>query len=121
MAAPILWAPGQIALFLQENLLAHKIFRFRGGGGHFGFGGGGSADFILMGAGISLTNILAKINRNFKAEIWESRGQNPQISDVKNLVKFWGGDFPMLPISLKFKGGIDHILFREDFYFKIPP
>ena len=34
MAAPILWAPGKIAFFLQ----AHYIPCFRGGGGFF-FGG----------------------------------------------------------------------------------
>ena len=34
------------------NLHVHTIPRFRGG--YFGFGGGGSADFIFMGAGISL-------------------------------------------------------------------
>ena len=51
MAAPILWAPRKIAFFLQGNLHAHKIPRFIGGG-VFGFfwGGGGSADFIFMGA-----------------------------------------------------------------------
>ena len=32
MAAPILWAPGKIAFFLQQNLHVHKIPRFRGGG-----------------------------------------------------------------------------------------
>ena len=31
MAAPILWAPGNFGFFLQENLHAHKIPRFRGG------------------------------------------------------------------------------------------
>ena len=41
------------AFSLQENLHVHKIPRFRGGG--FGvLGGGGSADFIFMGAGIFL-------------------------------------------------------------------
>ena len=55
MAAPILWTPGKIAFFLQENRHVHKIPRFRGGG-YFGFWrGGGSADFIFMGAGIFLT------------------------------------------------------------------
>ena len=39
MAAPILWAPGKIAFFLQEDLHVHKIPRFRGGGGYFGLGG----------------------------------------------------------------------------------
>ena len=39
--------------FLQENLHVHKIPRFRGG--IWGLGGEGSADFVFMGAGISLT------------------------------------------------------------------
>ena len=43
MAAPILQAPGIFAVFLQEDLHAHKIPRFRGGG----FGGGGSANLAL--------------------------------------------------------------------------
>ena len=47
---PILWVPGKIAFFLQENLLAHKSPRFREGG-ILGLGGG-SADFIFMGARI---------------------------------------------------------------------
>ena len=56
MAAPILWAPGKNAFFLQENLHVHKIPRVFWGGGYFGFGGGGgSADFIFMGAGIFLS------------------------------------------------------------------
>ena len=55
MAAPILWTPGKSAFFLQENLHVHKIPRFLGGG-NFGLGGGGgSADFIFMGAGIFLS------------------------------------------------------------------
>ena len=54
MAAPILWTPGENAFFLQENLHVHKIPRF-GRGGNFGFWGGGSSDFIFMGAGIYLT------------------------------------------------------------------
>ena len=52
MAAPILWTPGKNAFFLQDPV--HKIPRFRGGG-ILGFGGGGgSADFIFMGARIFL-------------------------------------------------------------------
>ena len=44
------------AFFLQENLHVRKIPRFGGGGGILGLGGrGGSADFIFMGAGISLS------------------------------------------------------------------
>ena len=42
------------AFFLQENLHVHKILRFRGG--VFWVWGGGSADFIFMGAGIFLRN-----------------------------------------------------------------
>ena len=48
MGAPILWAPGIFAVFLQENLHVHKIPRFRGA---FWVGGGGSADFIFMARG----------------------------------------------------------------------
>ena len=51
MAAPILWTPRISVFFLQENLHVHKIPRFRGG---VFWVGGGSADFIFMGAGISL-------------------------------------------------------------------
>ena len=53
MAAPILWAPRIPVFFLQENLHVHRIPRFLGGG-YFGFGGGGSPDFIFVGAGIFL-------------------------------------------------------------------
>ena len=52
MAAPILWAPGIFGLFLLENPDAHKIPPFRGGGSGFFGRGGGSANFISMGAGI---------------------------------------------------------------------
>ena len=61
MAAPILWTPGKNAFFLQENLHVHKIPRF--GGGDIWFGGGGSADFIFMGAGIFLTEELYDLAR----------------------------------------------------------
>ena len=56
MAAPILWAPGKIAFFLQGNRHAHKIPRFRGGRYFVFFLGGGIADFIFMGARIFLRN-----------------------------------------------------------------
>ena len=46
MAVPILWTPGKNAFFLQENHV-RKIPPFMGG-----FWGGGSADFIFMGARI---------------------------------------------------------------------
>ena len=55
LGAPILWAPGIFAFFLQEILHVHKIPCFRGGVFWFFFFGGGSADFIFMGAGIFLT------------------------------------------------------------------
>ena len=51
MAAPILWARGKIAFFCRKTHV-HKIPRFRGV--YFGFFGGGSADFIFMGARIFL-------------------------------------------------------------------
>ena len=52
--APILWAPGIFWFFLLENPRAHKIPRFRGGGGGSCFfgRGGGSANFVFMGVGI---------------------------------------------------------------------
>ena len=55
MAAPILWAPGKIAFFLQENPMPIKFAVL--GGGVFWVCGGGvgrSADFIFMGARIFL-------------------------------------------------------------------
>ena len=53
MAAPISWAPGISAFFLQEYLHAHKFLVLGGGGvSVFFLEGGGSADFIFMGAGI---------------------------------------------------------------------
>ena len=55
MAAPILWTPGKMRSFCRKTHV-HKIPRFRGGGVFWVFGGGGgSADFIFMGAGIFLT------------------------------------------------------------------
>ena len=50
MGAPILWAPGIFAFFLQENLHVHKIPRFRGGGELF-FLGGGECGFYFGGRG----------------------------------------------------------------------
>ena len=53
MAAPISWTPGTMRPFCRKNHV-HIIPRFRGGG-ILGFGGGGgSADFIFMGARIFL-------------------------------------------------------------------
>ena len=53
MAAPILWTRGKMRSFCRKKALSIK-FRVLGGGGILGFGGGGSADFIFMGAGIFL-------------------------------------------------------------------
>ena len=44
------------AFFLLENPMSMKIPRFRGGGVFWVFGGG-SADFIFMGARIFLENV----------------------------------------------------------------
>ena len=52
MGASILWTPGKCVLSAGKTHV-HKIPRFRGGG-YFG-SGGGSADFIFMGARIFLT------------------------------------------------------------------
>ena len=51
MGAPILWAPGIFAFFLQENLHVHKIPRFRGGGGILVFLLGGECRFYFYGRG----------------------------------------------------------------------
>ena len=54
MAAPILWTPGKMRSFCRKNHV-HKIPRFRGEGVFWVLGGGGgSADFIFMGARIFL-------------------------------------------------------------------
>ena len=50
MGAPILWAPGFFACFLQENLCVHKIPRFRGGGGILGFFWGGGVPILFLWA-----------------------------------------------------------------------
>ena len=49
MAAPIVWTPGKMRSCCRKTHV-HKIPRFRGGF----WGGGGSADFIFMGARIFL-------------------------------------------------------------------
>ena len=48
MAAPILWAPGMFAFFVQEDLHAHKIPPFRGGG--IFFWGGGRVPILFLWA-----------------------------------------------------------------------
>ena len=57
MAAPIFMDAWKNASVLQENHV-HKIPRFRVGG-YFGFWGGGSADFIFMGARIFLRKVFS--------------------------------------------------------------
>ena len=47
MAAPILWARGKIAFFLQENPLSIKFLVL--GGGYFGVLGGGGCRFDFYG------------------------------------------------------------------------
>ena len=75
MAAPILWTHGKKAFFLQEKPVSIK-FLVLGGGGIFGFGGGGSADFIFMGAGIFLS--IAAIVSGYRSDsIAVSRDMGP--------------------------------------------
>ena len=60
MGASILWAPGKIRSFCRKKTHVLKIPRFRGG--YFGvLGGGGSADFIFMGARIFLMSFLGRL------------------------------------------------------------
>ena len=97
MAAPILWAPGIFWLFLVEIPHAHKIPRSRRGCWGFleGGGGGGSANFIYMGAG----NFLKFSNRSCilksqsaKLQVLVLRSEeNCQIKSVKNRCDFLGG------------------------------
>ena len=78
MAAPILWAP-RILLFLQENLHAHKIPRF-GGGGNLGGKGGRTANYFLWARGVFLNchpgriccrnNSAGNSNLQFPATVW---------------------------------------------------
>ena len=64
MGASILWTPGKCVLSAGKTLV-HKIPRFRGGG-YFGFfWGGGSADFIFMGARIFLTQFSEQLPERF--------------------------------------------------------
>ena len=68
MAARLLWAPGKMRSFCRKTYV-HKISRFRGGG-VFWVGGGGSADFIFMGAGIFL--ICSFMNLLFQKHVSET-------------------------------------------------
>ena len=61
MAAPILWTPGKMPSFCRKTSMSIKILVL--GGGDWGLGGG-SADFIFMGAGIFLiTTARSKLPR----------------------------------------------------------
>ena len=53
MGAPILWTPGKMPSFCRKTSMSIK-FLVLGGGGE-------SADFIFMGAGIFLIEILANL------------------------------------------------------------
>ena len=55
MGAPILWTPGKMRSFCRKKRMSIGFLGFRGGGGILVLGGGGSADFIFMGARIFLT------------------------------------------------------------------
>ena len=67
MAAPISWTPGKNASVLQKKTMSIKFLVLGGG---FGFwGGGGSADFIFMGAQIFLMLLwLKSYNRTYLAK-----------------------------------------------------
>ena len=49
MAAPILWAPGKNAFFLQEKTMSIKFLLLGGGGGILGFLGGGVPILFFYG------------------------------------------------------------------------
>ena len=58
MAAPSLWTPGKMRPFCRKTSMSIKFLVL--GGGEFWVlrgGGGGSADFIFMGARIFLKNL----------------------------------------------------------------
>ena len=101
MAAPILWAPGKIAFFLQEKPM--PIFFW--GGGILGLGGGGSADFIFKGARIFLVLVVIVLSKLFRAclygvlqnyrAICSKMGYRTDLSGVntvprRGIAPFWG-------------------------------
>ena len=71
MAAPIFWAPGKIAFLLQEKAMSIKFLLL--GGGILGVGGG-SADFIFMGARIFLKHLFGVVGVYFGVCFWASKG-----------------------------------------------
>ena len=63
MAAPILWTPRISAFFLQEKTsMSIQFLAFLGGGFCVLGGGGGSADFIFMGA-LGFADLLRGLQR----------------------------------------------------------
>ena len=70
MTAPILWAPGIFAFFLQENAQVHKKSRFRVflGGGFIGGGGGGECRFYFNGRG-DFSEFLTRNIANFDCHV----------------------------------------------------
>ena len=83
MAAPI-WTPVKNAFFLQEKPHVHKIPRFRGG--DFGFWGGGSSDFIFMGAAIFLNTIRPQIQvHECKNPLQNSNPRNSELLLLERL------------------------------------
>ena len=88
MAAPILiWAPGKIALFPQENLYVHKIPRFRGGGILVFFEGGGGCRFYSYGSEDFSDRNPRRTNFWGRARTFRLRGRPPPhraVSGPKN-------------------------------------
>ena len=91
MAAPILWTPGKMRSSCKKNHV-RKIPPFREGGG---FGGGGGADFIFMGARIFLNRgalgsapesareigaALPVRRQHFPEHSWEHSPEHPRFS-----------------------------------------
>ena len=73
MGAPMLWAPGIFAFFLQENLHVHKTPRFRGGGVFGFFFGGGSrnhTEFIHFEHEVCVCN--GEVNWNSRENLYLS-------------------------------------------------
>ena len=82
------------AFFLQEKAISSMKFRVLGGV-YFGFWGGGSADFIFMGARIFLKGAKTGKGRGSKsAQNWHNlAAHNWKTANGggKRIVRFWGG------------------------------
>ena len=92
MAAPILWAPGILGLFLLENPHAHKIPPLRGGSWVF-FGGGVEVPILFLWAWglfpILSEPKMAEIANRLRFRIARARTlcrQSPRVSRWKNFV-----------------------------------